>query len=73
MLVNALLKINQEILDYVRIITMKAEELEQVFDQNEIARVYINFANPWPKANHNKRRLTHPRFLALYRLFTKPD
>lgn len=72
-LVYALRKINQEKLDNVRIISMKAEELEKVFEQNEIARVYINFANPWPKANHNKRRLTHPRFLALYRLFTKPD
>lgn len=72
-LVYALRKVNQEKLDNVRIISMKAEELERVFDENEIARIYINFANPWPKVNHNKRRLTHPRFLALYRLFTIPD
>ena len=39
-------------------------------DQAE--RIYINFCNPWPKAKHHKRRLTHPRQLRLYRDFLKP-
>lgn len=72
-LVYALRKINEEHLKNIRVISMKAEDLDRVFEEGEIHRIYINFANPWPKANHNKRRLTHPRFLALYRLFTRPD
>lgn len=72
-LVYALRKVNAEGLDNVRILSLKAEELDAVFAPREIARIYINFANPWPKASHNKRRLTHPRFLALYRLFTGED
>lgn len=72
-LVYTLRKINEEELNNIRVISMKAEDLDQVFGPDEISRIYINFANPWPKASHNKRRLTHPRFLCLYRLFTKSD
>ena len=68
-LVYTLRKINEEGLENIRVISMKAEDLDEVFDRGEISRIYINFANPWPKASHNKRRLTHPRFLSLYRLF----
>lgn len=72
-LVYALRKISDEELTNVRVISMKADDLDRVFAQNEIAKIYINFANPWPKAGHHKRRLTHTRFLALYRLITQPD
>lgn len=72
-LVYTLRKINEEELNNIRVISMKAEDLDQVFGPDEIDRIYINFANPWPKASHNKRRLTHPRFLSLYRLFTKSE
>ena len=67
-LVYALRKVNEATLDNVRILSMKAEELDEVFAQGEISNIFINFANPWPKAGQNKRRLTHTRFLSLYRL-----
>lgn len=70
-LVYALRKINEAELTNVRLISMKAEEIEKLFDKDEIDDIYINFANPWPKASHNKRRLTHPRFLNKYRDFQK--
>jgi tRNA (guanine-N7-)-methyltransferase len=72
-LVYALRKVNAEGLENVRIISMLAEEIDKVFAPGEIDTIFINFANPWPKASHNKRRLTHPRFLRKYREFTKPD
>lgn len=72
-LVYALRKVNEENLQNVRIISMKAEEISEVFGEGEIDTIYINFCNPWPKASHNKRRLTHPRFLNKYRNFTKKD
>ncbi len=70
-LVYALRKVNEAELTNVRIVSMKAEDIAEVFDTDEIEKIYINFANPWPKATHNKRRLTHPRFLTKYRGFTK--
>lgn len=72
-LVYALRKVNDAELANVRILSMKAEELDEVFAPGEISTVYINFANPWPKASQNKRRLTHTRFLSLYRLFLRED
>ncbi len=71
-LVYAMRKVRDEDLSNVRVISMKAEDISDVFGENEIDTIYINFCNPWPKAGHNKRRLTHPRFLEKYRHFTKP-
>ncbi len=31
-----------------------------------VARIYLNFSDPWPKKRHAERRLTHPRFLVKY-------
>lgn len=43
------------------------ETIENVFEEGEIERVYLNFSDPWPKSRHARRRLTHPRFLTKYR------
>jgi tRNA (guanine-N7-)-methyltransferase len=52
---------------------MRADFLEDAFDKNEIGKIYINFCNPWPKERHQKRRLTHTRFLKKYSLFLKKE
>ena len=39
----------------------------------EVNKIYLNFSDPWPKAGHAKRRLTHRNFLAQYRRILKPD
>ena len=33
----------------------------------KVARLYLNFSDPWPKKRHAKRRLTSPSFLDLYK------
>ena len=40
--------------------------------EDATGRLYINFCNPWPKAKHNKRRLTYPRQLEQYKTFLAP-
>ncbi len=42
------------------------EQLELMFEPGELTRIYLNFSDPWPKAKHARRRLTHPRFLEKY-------
>lgn len=32
--------------------------LEDVFEDGEISGIFLNFSDPWPKARHEKRRLT---------------
>lgn len=40
--------------------------------EDHIAKIYINFCNPWPKKRDFKHRLTHPRQLALYKKILLP-
>lgn len=51
----------------VKIICANAENLLDWFEPGEIKELYLNFSDPWPKARHAKRRLTHRNFLALYK------
>ncbi|MCQ2546575.1 MAG: tRNA (guanosine(46)-N7)-methyltransferase TrmB [Clostridia bacterium] len=34
-------------------------DMNEFFKENQLAGVYLNFSDPWPKARHEKRRLTH--------------
>jgi len=44
-----------------------AANLPQIFAENELNRIYINFPDPWrAKGKWRKRRLTHRNFLAVY-------
>ena len=53
-------------LNNVRFICMDAMELPEVFELGEVAKIYLNFSDPWPKARHARRRLTSTQFLAQY-------
>ena len=53
-------------LNNVKIINIDALMLNEYFDTNEVARINLNFSDPWPKNAHAKRRLTSNRFLPLY-------
>ncbi len=59
--------------DNLFFLCMNAEILEDVFAQGEVGRIYLNFSDPWPKARHEHRRLTSPRFMALYDKVLAPD
>ena len=50
----------------VRFVCMDARNVEDVFAQDEVNRIYLNFSDPWPKARHARRRLTSVEFLARY-------
>ena len=49
----------------LKLISMDAEELDEVFGK-EVSCIYLNFSDPWPKKRHAKRRLTHHSFLEKY-------
>ena len=65
-LVRALEKQREMELPNLRFIRMDAEKIEDVFENGEIGRIYLNFSDPWPKDRHAKRRLTSREFLARY-------
>ncbi len=54
------------------LINMDAKDLSKVFN-GEIATIYLNFSDPWPKARQEKRRLTSLDFLKIYDLVFKDN
>lgn len=57
----------------LRLLLVDIKEIEQYFAAHEIGRIYLNFSDPWPKAGHAKRRLTHPQFLQVYKRLLQRD
>lgn len=66
-LARALDKVDKEKeLENLLLIRVDIEEILDIFDKEEIGRIYLNFSDPWPKERHGKRRLTHRGFLEKY-------
>ena len=50
----------------LQLICGDGEDLQEYFEDGEVAKMYLNFSDPWPKKRHAKRRLTYKTFLATY-------
>ena len=72
-LVIAAEKVKASGLDNVRVCCIDAKELTEIFEPHSIDRIYLNFSDPWPKARHEKRRLTYRTFLEIYKQILKED
>ena len=59
--------------DNLALVRFNVDMLDKVIaPEDGIRNLYINFCNPWPRLKHQKRRLTHPRKLRMYREFLAP-
>lgn len=65
-LLRAVQKMEEEPLVNLKFIRMDAEDITDVFAENEVDKIYLNFSDPWPKDRHAKRRLPSKEFLARY-------
>lgn len=65
-LLRALEKREQLKLTNIRFLCEDAGILHEIFAPGEVARIYLNFSDPWPKGRHAKRRLTSPDFMRIY-------
>lgn len=59
-------KAKKKELQNIRFICADAEVLPAVLPEKCADVIYINFCDPWPKASHAKRRLTHRRMIKYY-------
>ena len=66
--VAAMEKIMDAGLQNVRFMVVNAEHLLEMFEENEVDRIYLNFSCPFPKRRYTKHRLTHENFLNRYRV-----
>ena len=53
--------------DNLRFICGSAEYLEKFIPSNSIARLFLNFSCPFPKKAYASHRLTHHKFLKIYK------
>ena len=72
-LVRALERAHEQEAENVFFLRMEAEDLTEIFGENEVSRIYLNFSDPWPKDRHAKRRLTSRQFWARYDQILVPD
>ncbi len=60
-------------MDNVAFLRTSVHQLEDFFGENEVAGIWITFPDPRPKNREEKKRLTHPRFLEIYRKILGED
>ncbi len=53
-------------------IDMDVANIQEIFENSEIDRLFINFPDPWPRKKNAKRRLTHRDFLHKYCQVVRP-
>lgn len=51
----------------VLLLNENAMNIRDIFANQEISTIYLNFSDPWPKNRHEKRRLTYKTFLDQYK------
>lgn len=66
-IIDVLEKLLENSLPNVKLLNIDGDQIEEIFSANELERIYLNFSDPWPKARHHKRRLTHESFLKKYK------
>ena len=72
-LIRAIEKCEDIEINNLRFIRMEAEYIQDVFEKDEVDRIYLNFSDPWPKDRHAKRRLTSKQFFERYDGILKKD
>lgn len=72
-LLRAIQKMEEEPLENLKFMCIDAKEITDVFEKEEVDKIYLNFSDPWPKDRHAKRRLPSKEFLARYDSILKKD
>ena len=70
--INKLIKLENKI-NNLKLLVFDASELENIFSESMINKIYLNFSDPWPKKRHEKNRLTNWKFLYIYQKVLLPN
>jgi tRNA (guanine-N7-)-methyltransferase len=71
-LIRCMEKLQERELKNLVFMKLDARYMQNVFTRDQVSRIYLNFSDPWPKKRHAKRRLTHRRFLPVYKKILSP-
>ncbi|WP_283678288.1 tRNA (guanosine(46)-N7)-methyltransferase TrmB [Lentilactobacillus sp. Marseille-Q4993] len=70
---TALRTFMEEPLPNLQFVLTDGADVDEFFKPHELAKIYLNFSDPWPKTRHEKRRLTSKRFLETYQKVLSED
>ena len=71
-IVSACEAAKKEGLSNLRFLKGGAEYLEKFIKEKSVERIFLNFSCPFPKNKYATHRLTHHRFLEIYKRLMKP-
>ena len=57
----------EEEMPNVAFLRCQIDHIMEYFGENEVSEIWITFPDPQPQESREKKRLTHPRFLAKYK------
>jgi tRNA (guanine-N7-)-methyltransferase len=49
------------------------DKIAHYFDKDEVEEIWITFPDPYLRTSKARKRLTHPKFMRLYKRFLKPN
>lgn len=61
-----------EQLENIQFLRARADQLTDLLNSHSVEKLWITFPDPFPRDRSQKRRLTSPKFLALYKEVLKP-
>jgi len=64
---------SEQSLNNAAFLRTQIEMVEQYFKEGEVDEIWITFPDPQLRTSKAKKRLTHPRFLRLYKKILKPS
>ena len=64
---------SEESISNVAFIRSRIELIEHYFGDNEVSEIWITFPDPQPRQARERKRLTSPKFLEIYRKFLTKD
>ena len=70
-IVEACEKAKEQKITNLKFMKCSAEYIEKYLADNSIERIFLNFSCPFPKAAYASHRLTHKRFLEIYKNILK--
>ena len=63
----------EEQITNVAFLRIQIENILDYFEAGEVSEIWITFPDPQPQISREKKRLTAPRFLEMYKIILKPE
>jgi len=63
----------EENISNMAFLRIEIEQLDEHFGEEEVDEIWITFPDPQPQISRERKRLTHDRFLTMYKKVLKPN